>query len=350
MNRDFLMALLETASPSGYEKNAALLWKEEARKFADLVHGDIHGNSFAKVATTYCDFPVKIMLAGHIDEIGLLITYIDDQGFVYFETIGGFDNQIFPGQRVRIYARDGKIIKGCIGRIPVHLLDETERKNVVKVENIWIDVGGKEVAQEISTGDYAVLDYSPEFLGNGNILVSRGIDDKIGAFIILEALKKVKKDEIETAICAVATVQEEIGLRGAKTSAYSVEPKIGIAIDVIFAGDHPQAKGKYSRIKLGAGPVITVGPNITPAIHKSLVETAKQAGIPYQIEAQARATGTDANVIQLNRNGVATGLVSIPNRYMHSPCEMICMEDVENCINLLSCFVMKDIRDILRNN
>lgn len=346
MNEIFLKDLLETTSPSGFEQTAAKLWREEAKKITNLVYGDIHGNSIAAISDNRRPSSTRIMLAGHIDEIGLMVSYIDDKnGFVYFRTIGGWDPQILPGQRVKIYTKNGKILKGCIGRTPIHLLKDEERKQAVKIESMWIDVGGSENVKQISIGDYAVLDYGPEFL-NDNILVGRGIDDRIGAFVVLEALRTINKNA-RNEIFAVATVQEEIGLRGAITSTFSIKPQIGIAVDVTFATDCPGADKTIGDIKLDAGPVISIGPNITPSIHKLLVETAREYQIPFQIEAAPRGTGTDANVIQLSRNGVATGLVSIPNRYMHSPCEMIDLRDVENTINLIARFCEKEFRELV---
>lgn len=346
MNRNskrFLEDLLKIASPSGFEKDAAELWKNEAGLFTKNVISDIHGNSIAELAGRT---DKVIMLAGHIDEIGLMISYIDSEGFLYFNPIGGWDPQILPGQRVKIYTKKGDImVKGVIGRTPIHCLSEEARKQPVKIENLWIDTGrSKEyVLDNISIGDYAVIDYEPEFYND--VLISRGLDDKIGAFVVLEVLKRIKDiwQNSRATICAVATVQEEIGLRGARTSAYHLDPLIGIAVDVIFASDCPQAdKKKYGDIKLGSGPVISIGPNINPQIHDLLVETARAENIPYQIEAAPGGTGTDANVIQLSRSGVATGLVSIPNRYMHSPCEMVNINDVENAIRLLAAFCVSE--------
>lgn len=339
MNKEFLKKLLETASPSGFEKEAADLWKAEAKLFTDNVYGDIHGNSFAKILGSK---ESVIMLAGHIDEIGLMVTYVSEGGFLYFAPIGGWDAQILPGQRVNIHTKIGKIIKGVIGRSPIHSLKPDERERGVKMEDLWIDTGlGKEALEIITVGDYAVVDYNPEFLGK--TLVSRGIDDKIGAFVAFEVLRKIHETTVNlySTICAVATVQEEIGLRGAITSAYGLNPTVGIAIDVTFATDYPNAnKRQIGDICLGKGPVISIGPNITPMIYEKLVKVAKDNNIPCQIEAAPRGTGTDANAIQLTRAGVATGLVSIPNRYMHSPCEMSDLEDVENAIKLLTHFCL----------
>ncbi len=337
-SKRFLKGLLEIASPSGFEKDAAELWRQEASLFAKDVYGDIHGNSFAEIEGVA---DRVIMLAGHIDEIGLMVSYVDPSGFLYFNPIGGWDPQILPGQRVRIYTKGGKIIKGVIGRTPIHCLSATARSKAVTIEELWIDTGRlkKYIHKYVSVGDYGVIDSGPEFWGD--TLNSRGLDDKIGAFIVLESLRRVSKitRNPKATVCAVATVQEEVGLRGAKTSAYGLDPLIGIAVDVTFASDCPQAdKKKFGDIKLGKGPVISIGPNITPQIYESLVKVAKAEKIPYQVQAAARGTGTDANVIQLTRSGVATGLVSIPNRYMHSPCELVNIQDVENTIKLLSAF------------
>jgi len=348
MNKEFLKTLLETASPSGYEKNAALLWKNEAEKFTDLVYGDIHGNSIAKIANDKMPSPARIMLAGHIDEIGLIVSYIDPEGFIYFQTIGGWDPQVLVGQRVQIWTKDGQIAVGCVGRKPIHQLSEEARKQVAKIEDLWIDVGSKEYAELISVGDCAVVDYG--FLPlTRDKFAARGIDDRIGAFVVLETLRLIKKEKLTEVVYAVATVQEEIGLRGAITSAFGINPQIGIAVDVTFAADFPGADKKTGDIKLGKGPVIAIGPNITPAIHESLVKIAEENSIPYQIRAEARGTGTDANVIQLSRSGVATGLVSIPNRYTHSPCEMIDLKDVKNAIKLLARFCEKNIGSLLKS-
>lgn len=337
----FLIDLLATPSPSGFEKTAAKTWRREAGKLISCVDNDIHGNSFAYNAPSPTP---KIMLAGHIDEIGLMVSYVDPDGFIYFRPIGGWDVQILPGQRVKIHGKDGRFsAKGVIGRKPVHLLSENDGK--IKIDDLWIDSGlGKEAGKIISVGDYAVIDYEPELLGDN--LVSRGLDDKIGAYIVLEVLRYIKMaakrgEPIIPArmVCAVATVQEEIGLRGAKTSAYGLNPDIGIAVDVTHETGHPGAdKKKNGDIKFGAGPVIAVGPNITMKVYDLLVETAKKHNISYQIEAAPYATGTDANAIQLTRSGVATGLVSIPCRYMHSPCEMVNMDDVKKTVKLLAYF------------
>jgi len=288
------------------------------------------------------------MLAGHTDEIGFMISYIDDNGFLYFRGIGGWDPQVLPGQRVWIMTGAGRLT-GVIGRKPIHLLEEEERKKVVKFEDLWIDIGAKdkeEAEKLVSIGDPIVLAYGFEELRNG-IAASRGFDDKSGAFVVLEAARMLAQLAPQAEVYAVATVQEEVGLRGARTSAFGIDPKVGIAVDVGFATDTPgmdKEKKKVGEAKMGKGPIIARGPNINGKLFELLVETAKDKKIPYQLEGAPRGTGTDANAIQLTRAGVATGLVSIPNRYMHSPCELVNLEDMENIYKLLA-YTVEQIDD-----
>lgn len=344
-SKQFLKRYMETISPAGFEAEAARVWREEAAKFAARTWTDLHGNSFALVNEGGSP---RVMLAGHTDEIGLMVSYIDDQGFLYFRGIGGWDPQILAGQRVWITTKKGRLT-GVIGRKPIHLLEEEERKKVVKLEDLWIDIGAKDKSQAeslVSIGDSAVLAYGFDELRNG-LAVSRGFDDKCGAFVVLEAARLLSKLNPKAEVYAVATVQEEVGLRGARTSAFGIDPKVGIAVDVGFASDTPgmdAEKKKVGEVKMGKGPIITRGPNINERVFELLVETAKDKGIPYQLEGQPGGTGTDANAIQLTRAGVATGLVSIPNRYMHSPCEVVSLEDLENAAKLLA-YTVEQIDD-----
>ncbi len=340
---EFLRNLLNTMSPSGYEGEASTLWKERAKTFADKVWTDYHGNSIAVINESGSP---RVMLAGHIDEIGFLVKYIDDSGFISFLPIGGHDPQITQGQRVWINTEKGRIL-GVICKKPIHLLSPEDRKKVVEIEKLWIDIGAtskEEVEKIVKIGDPITLAYNMEELLN-NRIVSKGIDDKVGAFVVLEALRLLSERKPKAAVYAVATVQEEIGLRGAKTSAFGIDPKVGIAVDVTFATDTPDFiksdKKKFGDVKIGAGPVIARGPNINPKVFELLVKTAEEEGIPYQVEAIPRGTGTDANVIQLTRAGVATGLISIPNRNMHTPCEVVSKDDLENAYKLIAAFIKR---------
>ena len=339
---EFLRRCMETVCPSGFEEEISHVWREEADRFAERTWADSHGNSFAVVNEG--GIP-RVMLAGHADEIGLMITYIDDNGYLSFAGIGGWDPQVLPGQRVWIQGMTGPIL-GVIGRKPIHLLEEEERKKVVKIEDLWIDIGAKDkedAASLVEVGDPAVLDYSFAELRN-DLVVSRGFDDRVGAFLVLEAARLVAAMNPKASVYAVATVQEEVGLRGARTSAFGIDPQVGIAVDVGFATDTPgmdKEKKKVGEVTMGKGPIIARGPNINPKLFKLFVETAKEKKIPYQIEGAPRGTGTDANAIQLTRAGVATGLISVPNRYMHSPCEIVHLGDLENIARLIAHTVVR---------
>jgi len=334
---EFLRRCMETVCPSGYEEGISRVWREEADRFADRTWADVHGNSFAVVNEGGTP---RVMLAGHADEIGLMVTYIDENGFLSFSGIGGWDTQVLPGQRVRVQGKAGELI-GVIGRKPIHLLQEEERKKVVRMEDLWIDIGAKdrdEAGQLVSIGDPVVLDYGFALLRN-DLAVARGFDDRVGAFVVLEAARLLSAMSPKAAVYAVATVQEEIGLRGARTSAFGIDPQVGIAVDVGFATDTPgmgEEKKRVGEVTMGKGPVITRGPNINPKLFSLLVKTAEEKKIPYQIEGSSRGTGTDANAIQLNRAGVATGLISVPNRYMHSPCEVVHLGDLELVATLMA--------------
>ncbi len=337
MTRDFLVSFLSTVSPSGFEEEAVQVWTEEARKFAERTWRDLHGNAFAAVNERGSP---RVMLAGHVDEIGLMVSHVTDQGYIYVRPIGGWDPQILPGQRVWIRTKNGRVL-GVVGRKPIHLLEDEERKKAVRVEDIWVDIGAKnkgEALQKVSIGDPVVLAWDPAFL-NEELLVARGIDDRIGAYVVLEALRLLTNLNPKAAVFAVATVQEELGLRGARTSAYGLDPKVGIAVDVCHATDHPGTEGdkkKLGDIKVGGGPVIARGPNINPRLFELLVKVAEEEKIPYQIEPAPAPTGTDANAIQITRAGVATALISIPNRYMHSPCEVVSVVDLDNAAKLIA--------------
>lgn len=334
---DFLKRLLATISPSGYEDEAAQVWADEARTFADDVRSDTQGNVIAIVNQ---GGKPRVMLAGHMDEIGFMITHIDDQGFLYFGQIGGWDPQIVQGQRVWIRTQSGKI-PGVIGKKPIHLIKEEDRNKVTKIEELWIDIGAKDKAEAeklVRIGDPAVIDYGFAELRN-NLVVSRGFDDKAGAFVVLEAARMLAKLKPKAEVYAVATVQEEVGLRGAHTSAYGIDPLVGIAVDVGFATDFPTMAEDQKRVgaaKVGHGPMIARGPTYNHKVVELLIETAQARKIPYQLSGEPRGMGTDAYAMQMTRAGIAAGLVSVPNRYMHSPCELVSLSDLENAYTLIA--------------
>ena len=337
---DFLKKLIGSISPSGFEGDAVGVWKKRTRSFTDEIKSDVHGNTIGIINK---DGKPRVMFAGHIDEVGYIVKYIDKEGYIYFSTIGGIDLHLVPGERVWIKTNKG-VVLGVIGKKPIHLLEREEREKVAKIDQLWIDIGAKsekEARTKVNIGDPAVPAVGFEIL-NGNMVVGRGFDDRAGAFVVSETLRLLSKEKPEAAVFGVATVQEEIGLRGAKTSAFGISPDVGIAIDVTFATDFPTVnKKKVGDVKMGGGPVISRGPNINPKVFELLVKTAKEEKIPFQMDAQPRGTGTDANAIQLTKAGVATGLVSIPNRYMHTPVELVNLEDLENVAKLLSAFVLR---------
>ena len=312
------------------------------KKFADKVWTDTHGNSHAVLNPGGSP---RVMFAGHYDEIGFQVTFIDEKGFIWIQALGGWDAQIAQGQRVQILTKNG-IVRGVIGKLAIHMQTPEQRKQVSEIKDLWVDIGAKDqkdAEKMVEIGDPMVVAYGYEELANG-LAAGRAFDDRAGAFVILEAARQLAKLAPKAEIHTVATVQEEIGLRGAKTAAYGIDPAVGIAVDVTFATDHPnmgEAMKRENLIELGKGPVITRGPNINHKLFDLLVKTAKAEKIPYQVSADPRGTGTDANALQLNRAGVSTALVSIPLRYMHSPCELICLKDLEACAKLLAKTVEK---------
>ncbi|MBN1436314.1 MAG: M42 family metallopeptidase [Sedimentisphaerales bacterium] len=339
-SESFLKDLLEAPSPSGYEAPAAAIWRERVKGHCDEMIADVHGNSIA-VLNPKAKF--KFMLAGHIDEIGLMVTHVDDKGYVYVAQIGGMDPSLLVGQRVKIMTAKGEVF-GVVGRKAIHLMEPDERTKGVKMENIWVDIGAEkksDALKRVAIGDPMVIDVPYRRL-DGHKVVSRATDDKAGAFIVAEVIRELSKKELNISVIGVATVQEEVGLRGAVTSSYSVNPDAGIAIDVGFASDHPETDPKkIGDVKLGGGPNLHRGPNINQILEAELVKTAKRLKIPYQVTAEPRATGTDANAMQLSRGGTATALVSIPNRYMHTPVEVISLNDCDNIIKLLVGYLSK---------
>lgn len=338
---DFLKSLVEAPSPSGYEQPAAKVFREYVKPVADSVETNVMGSVHATLKGT-ADGP-SVMLAGHIDEIGFMVTYITDDGFCAFAPIGGHDPQILPGARVVVHTAKGPLL-GVLGRLAVHLLDDDERKQVVKMHKMFIDLGmsGKDVKKRVSIGDPVTYGVGMETFGS-NMAVSRAFDDKMGAWIAAEVLRSVKDaGGARGDFIAAATVQEEIGLRGGITSAYGVDPVVGIAVEVTHATDYPDVdKRKHGEVKCGGGPAIARGANINPRVFDLLCEAAEAEKIPYQVEGAPRGTGTDANAIQLSRGGKAAALVSVPLRYMHTPTEVLSLDDLESTVKLLSAFVLR---------
>ncbi|MDE2975468.1 MAG: M42 family metallopeptidase [Gemmatimonadota bacterium] len=344
MSRDlsFLERLLDAPGPSGFESRAARVWTAEAEAFAES-WSDVVGNSYAAVRP---DARPLVLLAGHIDEIGLQVTHADKSGLLYFGGIGGWDPQVLVGQRVRVLGARGDV-PGVVGRKAVHLIEPKEREKAAKVKKLWIDVGAgsREELKELGVrvGDPAVLDAGMVRLA-GDRVASRAIDNRVGAFVVLEALRAVAAGEGRTGVVAVATAQEEIGYSGggARASAFGLSPDVALVVDVTHATDVPDVdKSEVGEHSLGGGPVLTRGSVTHPAVFEALAETADAEGVPYSIQAAPLRTGTDADAIHLARGGVPTGLVSVPNRYMHSPSEMIAVSDLFRTAELLAAFVAR---------
>jgi endoglucanase len=334
----FLKELVATPSPSGFEQPVQRILRRKLKGVADKLRTDVMGNVIARIMGQREDSP-KVMLAGHCDEIGFMVTYLDDNGFIYFAPIGGVDAHLVPGQRVHVHTASGPVL-GVVGKKPIHLMEQKERETVVKFKNQFIDIGcdDREEAEALVTvGDPVTFAVGLERL-QGDRATSRGFDDKMGAFVIAQVLKEVRRrGPAPVGLYGVFTVQEEVGLRGATASAYGVKPDVGIAVDVGFATDFPEVEKKeVGEFKVGKGPIIARGANINPALFDLLIATARDEGIPYQTMGVPRGTGTDANVIQLSRNGVATALISVPLRYMHSPVEVLSFKDLENTVRLLA--------------
>jgi endoglucanase len=336
---DFLKAIVNAPSPSGYEQPAARVYRAYTEGFADRVTTDVHGNVAAVLNP---DAPMRIMLAGHMDEIGFIIHHVGDDGLLYFKGIGGHDSVIPVGQRVWVHGRER--VPGVIGRKAIHLQEEDERKKKPEIKDLWIDVGATtraEVEAVIALGDVVTFQYEFQAL-MGDRATARGFDNKMGSFIVAEALRLLKEEgglDPQVGVYAVATVQEEIGLRGARTAAFGIEAQTGLAVDVNHAVDYPGvSKARYGQLDIGKGPSVSRGPNTNPVTFDLVTQAAREDGIPYQVSVSPAGTGTDANAMQLNRAGMATGLLGVALRYMHTPCEVLSLRDVEDCARLMAAY------------
>jgi endoglucanase len=274
-----------------------------------------------------------------------MVTHIDEEGYLSFDTIGGWDHQVFVGQRVLLLGR-ARQITGVVGKRAIHLMEKEDREKVSRVEDLWIDIGAQNRAEaqaRVRIGDPGVLAAGVLEVPNGR-LVSRCIDNRIGAFVVLEALRLLATQRPQASVTAVATTREEIAATGggARSSANRLEPDVAIVVDVTHATDYPGIeKRKHGDYRLGGGPALARGASVSEMVFEMLVEAAEAEQIPYSIEAASRDTHTDAEAIFNAHRGVATGLVSVPNRYMHSPNEMVALEDLDRTARLLAAFARK---------
>ncbi|HTX30972.1 MAG TPA: M42 family metallopeptidase [Solirubrobacteraceae bacterium] len=335
----FLTNLLAATGPSGHETGPAEVWRDYCTGFTDDVHADNVGSSWARVPGT-ADGP-RLAVVGHIDEIGLHITHIDEHGYLRFGPIGGWDTIVLVGQRVRINTRNGDLI-GVIARKPIHLLRDEERKKVPEGRDLHIDIGVKdadEARELVRIGDVAVIDADPVELRPGLVL-SRALDNRVGCYVAAEAARLVAEaGGAPGDVLALAVAQEETGFGGSTTSAFFHNPDVAIAVDVTFATDQPGVElGQITEHGLGSGPVIVRGTILHPRVFELLYQAAEQEGMSFTVESTGRATGTDADAIHLSRAGIPTGLVSVPLRYMHSPVELARLEDMDAAARLIAAF------------
>ncbi len=342
INEAFLEELVNIYAPTGAEEPVQRVYRKNLKDIAESLEKDVMGNVSAGLNP---NGPLRIMLAGHCDEVGFQVRYIDEKGFIYVDALGGVDAHIVPGHRVKILTNNGEIL-GVIGRKAIHLVKPDERKKVTPLKDQYVDIGvsTKEEVEKlgIRIGDPIVFTQTYAHLGNQGVVVSRCFDDRIAVFIIAETLRLLKNEKFDAAVFGVSTVQEEIGTRGAITSTYGINPDVGIALDVSHASDSPDVQEKEIGVaKLGGGPILVRGPNINPKLFDLLVETAEAENIPYQIKAAPRPTGTDARSIQMTRGGVATALIGIPNRYMHTMSETVHLDDVDAIVRLLIATIKK---------
>ncbi|HEX4010326.1 MAG TPA: M20/M25/M40 family metallo-hydrolase [Solirubrobacteraceae bacterium] len=339
---ELLQRLLLAAGPSGHETAPARVWREGCAAFSADVHVDNVGSSVARVPGTAGGPTLAVI--GHIDEIGVHISHIEDDGHLRFGEVGGWDPIILAGQRVTITTRGGDV-PGVIGRKPIHLIKSDERDRAPKIKDLHIDIGAKDgddARELVRVGDVGVIAVEPIELPNGR-LVSRSLDNRIGCFVAAEAARLVAADGGAPGdVVAVAAVQEETTFAGSRTSAYGLKPDLAIVVDVTFATDQPGIElGPMTKHTLDSGPVIARGTTLHPRVTDLLYDTAEQEGMPFTVESIGRATGTDADAVHVSRRGVPTGIVSVPLRYMHSPVELVSLADIQVAAELIAAFAKR---------
>jgi putative aminopeptidase FrvX len=338
-SQQFFGRLLDAAGPSGDERLAARVWREYAASFSEVSH-DRLGSSFA-VANP--DGSPSVAVFGHIDEIGLVVNHIDDDGFVWFGSVGGWDPEVLVGQRVRILARGG-LLAGVIGKKARHQQDAADREKPSKVRDLWIDIGAAsntEASELVAVGDLAVLEQPAITLANGR-MASRASDNRCGAYVAAEAVRLYGEKGGAARLTGIACVGEETAFTGAYTTAFSVAPEVGIAVDVTNATDYPStSKQQYGHVSLGKGPALARGAGVHPEVFEGLVATAEAENIPYQVEPARGTTGTDLDAVHLTRGGVPGAVVSIPLRHMHSPNELLDPADLDACAALVAAYTRR---------
>jgi endoglucanase len=337
----FLKQLLETPSPSGFETRGQRVWRDYVAQFADEVTTDAYGNCYAVLNPGGSP---KVLLGGHSDEIGFMVNFINDDGFIYIKSIGGSDPALVRGQRVVIHGKNGAV-PGVTGHLAIHMQEPDDRKKVPEWDKMFIDIGAKskkDAEKRVRVGDAITYDYGVVELGNKRI-AARGCDNRIGTFAAAEGLRHAaaKRAKLKACVVAVSTIQEENGLYGAQMAGYSVHPDVALVVDVTQATDIPPcSKPKHGDVRLGKGPAIHVGSANHPVVNARLEAVAKKEKIEVQIEAAPRWTGTDADAIFRERGGIPCVSIGLPNRYMHSPVEVIELDDLDEMGRLLGAFAL----------
>lgn len=338
---EFLRKLVNTPSPVGHEARGQRVWLDYARQFADETFSDAYGNC---VALLNRGGSPRIMLAGHADEIAMAVSYIDDNGFVYVKRMGGVDAAIMKAQRLTIHTRNGPV-KGVVGNVAPHLTKQEGDPKPPKIHEIFLDIGvpsRKEAEKLVRVGDPITLVDEFDVL-RGDLVVARAFDNRIGTFAVAETLRLLSESNarLKAEVCAVSNVQEEVGLLGARQIAYSLKPDIALVVDVTHATDYPTVnKSQHGDVKLGDGPTITHGGCNHPEVVARIEEVAARKKIPLQHEAMSATSGTDTDAIFWTRGGIASALISLPNRYMHSPVEVVNLADLDKIPQLMAAFCL----------
>lgn len=334
----FFKDLVSAPSPSGFEAPAQKVARAFMAPYADEIRSDVNGNL---IAVKHGSGKLKVMVVGHADEIGFIINHIDEQGYVYVKTLGGFDVNLLPGLRVDIY-HEGNIIRGIIGRKPIHMMRGEEGSTKLKLEDLWIDIGAvnkEDALKRVAIGDIATYHSQFELLSE-DLVVTKATDNKVGVYVAARVMQELAKKKLKTSYYAVCSVGEETTMKGAGTSAFQIEPDIAIAVDVTFTSDIPGAdKRVFGDVSLGKGPTLSIGAALHPLIKDRLIQAADKLKLPYQIEIAPGRTGTDADAIHGLRSGAATAVIGIPNRYMHSPNEVVSLSDLENAVKMTAAFI-----------
>lgn len=338
-NLKFFKDLVSAPSPSGFEAPAQKVVREYLKPYADKITSDNNGNL---IALKKGKGKLKVMVVGHADEIGLIINHIDEQGYLYMKSLGGFDVNLLPGLRLDIY-HQGKVVRGIIGRKPIHMMRGSDNNAKLKMEDLWIDIGArdkKDAEKKVSIGD--IITYHSVFENlSGDLVVTKATDNKAGVYVAAAVLQQLADKDIYPDYYAVSSVGEETTMRGAQTSAWQIEPDIAIAVDVTFTSDIPGAdKRRYGDVSLSKGPTLSIGAALHPAVHEKLLSVARKNKIPFQLEIAPGHTGTDADAIHALKAGAATAVIGIPNRYMHSPNEVISLKDLDAAVKLISAFIL----------